>query len=190
MHVLSITSVFLATAILSSATPTGTSNLVPRACTTVYPALIDLIDQQNPTVANPSTNVEVALNDVAGTLYHRDALVRFDNIPAGSYACQLEAYFPAAATITQSGSTLVDVFSVDRNALATDTYAVSPQRVGIFGTLTFQSSATQPTKQVINSAACSPSLTYRLAISSQTAVGDVNFVNTAAAQGLQITFNC
>ncbi|KAI9874006.1 MAG: hypothetical protein M1830_010300 [Pleopsidium flavum] len=191
MHVLSVASVFLATALLSSATPTGTSNnLVPRACTTLFPTFIDHIDEQNPNTATVDSTFEVALDDNAGTLFHRDVLVRFDNIPAGSYGCQLDAFFPAGATITSTGATQVNVFSLDRLAEPTDTFATAPNNVNLFGTITFSSSATDSRTAVINSGVCAPSLSFRFTLASPTAIGDVNFAEILNTQGLRITFNC
>lgn len=190
MHVFSITSVFLATALLSSATPTGTSNLVPRACTTLFPTFIDHISEQNPTTSTTDTNFEVALDSVAGTLYHRDVLVRFDNIPAGSYGCQLDAFFPAGATVTNTGATQVNVFTLDQLAIATDTYATAPNDVSLFGTITFSASTTDVQKAVINSGVCAPSLSYRFSMASTTAIGDVMFQEILNTQGLRITYNC
>lgn len=191
MHALSITFAILATALLSSAKPTGTSNLVPRACTTVFPTFIDLIDQANPTTNTDGMQVTVALDPATGnTFTRRDALVRFDNIPAGSYACQLEAVFPAGATVTSTGASQVNVFSLDRLAEPTDTYATAPNNVGLFGTITFASDPNTATTRVINSAACAPSLSYRLSLASDSTAGSVSFAEVANSQGLQITFNC
>jgi len=191
MHAISIAATFLASALLSAATPTPT--LVPRACSTVFPTVIDLIDQAMPNSTTDGMTVTVALDQAANstTLTHRDALVIFNNIPAGAYGCQLEAIFPAGAVITSSGVTQVNVFSLNRVASPTDTYATAPNNVGQIGIITFSSSPTGPTKQVINSAACSTSLSYRLSLASDAnRPGSVTFQEIAGAQGLQITFNC
>lgn len=190
MHALSITSAILATALLSSAKPTAT--LVPRACTTVFPTFIDLIDQANPTTSTSGMDFTVALDPAAGnTFTRRDALVTFDNIPAGSYGCQLEAIFPAGATVTSTGASQVNVYSLDRVAAPTDTYATSPNNVILFGTITFASDPTGPTTRVINSAACAPSLSYRFSLAGDSGTaGSVSFAEIATTQGLQITFNC
>ena len=190
MHVVSITAAFLASAFLSSATPTGTSNLVPRACTTVFPTFIDHIGSQTPGTTLNDMNVVVGLDSVSGTLYNRDVLVRFDGIPAGSYGCQLDVTFPPATVITNTGATQVNVFTLSRLAVATDTYTSAPTNVDLFGTITFASDPVVQTTRVINSGVCAPSLSYRLTMGSTTNPGSVSFAEVATTQGLRITYNC
>lgn len=197
MHFTAITSTILTTALLSSALPTGTSDLVPRACTTQYPTLIDHIYELSPDVANQQSNffeiAHVPVPDGAPSrLYRRDVVVQFDHIPAGSYGCQLEAYFPAGGTVEQSGASRVDVFTVDRHATPGDTWNTAPKPVSLFGTVTFEAKGDEVVKRVLNSGVCDDTLTYRFTIASETEAGTVYFREGAGVggQGLRLTHNC
>lgn len=196
MHFIAITTTLLTTAFFSSAVPTGTSDLVPRACTTQYPTLIDHIYENSPDLANQQNNYfEIAHDTVSGgdpRLYRRDVIVQFDNIPANSYGCQLEAYFPAGGTVYQYGASQVNVFTVDKHATPADTWNTAPKPVSLFGTITFEAKANEPVKRVINSGVCNTTLTYRFTIASETQVGEVYFPEGPDfnGQGLRLTHNC
>ena len=196
MHTTSITTALLATALLSSAIPTGTSDLVPRSCTTEYPSLVDHIYEVTPDYANQQTDYfELALDTAVGgspRLYPRDVIVQFDNIPANSYGCQLEAHFPVGGHVEQHGASQVNVFTVDKPATPADTWNTAPQPVSLFGTLTFAASGTEAVTTVINSGVCNETLTYRFSIASATQIGEVYFQQApgAAGQSLRLTHNC
>ncbi|MCJ1368196.1 hypothetical protein MMC16_007337 [Acarospora aff. strigata] len=190
MYALAVTAAFLASALFSSATPTGTQDLVPRACSTVFPTFINSISEANPTSSTNGMTVEVALDDNNGTLQRRDVLVRFDNIPAGAYGCHLEAVFPAGATVTRTGSSSVNVFTLDRLTESGDTFETDPNDLNLFGTINFSSNQNEAQRTTINTAACESSLSYRLRIASATTAGSVNFEEIAGTQGLRITYNC
>ena len=196
MHFLPITTALLATALLSSAIPTGNSDLVPRSCTTQYPSLIDHIYEVDPDLANQQSYIfEAAYDTVNGhgsRLYRRDVVVQFDNIPAGSYGCQLEAYFPAGASVDQYGASQINVFTVDKHATAGDSWNTAPKPVSLFGTVRFEASGSEAVKRVINSAVCNDTLTYRFTIASETQFGEVYFKEVADGngQGLRLTHNC
>lgn len=196
MYALPITSIILATAFLSSAIPTGTSDLTPRACTTQYPTIIDHIYEISPNYANQQNNYfEIAYDTVSGSdsrLWRRDVVVQFENIPAGSYGCQLEAYFPAGGNVNQYGNSQVNVFTVDKPATPADTWNTAPRQKSLFGTITFEAKPFESTKRVINSGVCNSTLTYRFTIASSTAVGEVYFQEGPDfnGQGLRLTHNC
>lgn len=195
MHALPITSVILAAAFLSSAIPTGTANLTPRACVTQYPSLIDHIYEISPDYANSQTDFfEIAYDTVSGDsrLYRRDVVVQFDDIPAGSYGCQLEAYFPAGGHVDRYGASQVNVFTVDKHAAPGDTWDTAPRPRSLVGTITFEADPSGPAKRVVNSAVCNSTLTYRFTIASTTAVGEVYFQQAPGVngQGLRLTHNC
>ncbi|KAI9872654.1 MAG: hypothetical protein M1830_001366 [Pleopsidium flavum] len=195
MHVLPITSVILATAFLSSAIPTGTADLTPRACVTQYPSLFDHIYEASPNYANSQNDFfEIAYDTVSGQIgrYRRDVVVQFDNIPEGSYGCQLEAYFPAGGKVDQYGASQVNVFTVDKQATLGDTWNTAPRQRSLFGTITFEVNPNEPVKRVINSGVCNSTLTYRFTIASTTAFGEVYFQEGSSFNGqvLRLTHNC
>ncbi|KAF2257488.1 hypothetical protein CC78DRAFT_622578 [Lojkania enalia] len=91
-----------------------------------------------PQLANPSNA------DAGGTIVHTN-FVTFNNIPEGSYGCQLEMNFPAGRPIPNEGTGAINVYTVGPDG----------QDTGLFGTVICASSPVAPTKFVINSATCS-----------------------------------
>lgn len=195
-QLLSITSLFtllrLSSAVPTSVNdaPTSANDLERRACATEYPSIIQHIYQSNPDYGfnDPSY---FAVGGIDPNRY--EVIVQFDNIPAGSWGCQLEAYFPPGAYLYKNGASLVDVYSVDRKVSPSDTWNNSPNPTSLFGTIDFETKADEAVKRVINSATCSSTLTYRFKISSKTNEGSVYFPqqtgdNTKA--GLRLVHNC
>ncbi|KAH7361242.1 hypothetical protein BKA66DRAFT_444809 [Pyrenochaeta sp. MPI-SDFR-AT-0127] len=164
MQYITLASALMSTALLASAAPTSSAPLERRACSVAYPQAIgfpiNFDIHQDAGGANPVSNA-----------------LTFNNIPAGSYGCQLEVNFPAGYPITSSGSSAVNIYSYNGNSQT------------LFGTVTLQSSPVAPTKFVINSATCSTSMTYKIAIASETEAGRVAFADTKDA-GFTMTYNC
>jgi hypothetical protein len=165
MQYLTTVVALLSSSLLVSAAPTTAAPLDRRACSVAYPSAIGF-----------PINFDIH-QDAGGANKVTNALT-FNNIPAGSYGCQLEANFPAGYPITSSGNSQVNIYSTsgDNNGK-------------LFGTVTFASSPIAPTKFVINSAKCEPLMTYRMEIASQDQAGRVAFADTQAA-GLTMTYNC
>ncbi len=155
-------------------------------CQTVYPTIVARISQAQPSA---SLLPGFTISQEADASNKQDVLVEFD-IPAGSYGCQLEAFFPAGYSIQSSGETLVYVYSTDKNPSRDVTWATAPAPVSQVGTIEFASDPSKPTTEVINSFVCQPETTYRLSIGRDfTAAGSVSFAQTVGA-GLRITHNC
>jgi hypothetical protein len=199
MHSLSIAAAILVNVLIASAVPTGTVDLVPRACVTEYPSLHNNIMDVYPNRSRYDNLFDVNYGyTVGGFTFRTDQLVRFDSIPDGSYGCQLEVVFPAGRLgkeIFLAGKTKVNVYTVDRDVTRTDTWQYSPQPVSLFGTLDFDVDPNQPFKRVINSAVCKPSLSYRFSLESTTELGDVLYYPLQEGPGksgigLRITHNC
>ncbi|KAF2029045.1 hypothetical protein EK21DRAFT_113268 [Setomelanomma holmii] len=160
MHSIALTSALLSTALLTCAAPTLNS----RACSVAYPRSIGF-------------PINYSISQEAGGLNPHPNALGFDNIPSGSYGCQLEANFPANYPITSSGSSQLNIFATGDGA---DT---------LFGTVTLQSSPVAPTRFVVNSAVCKSSMQFRLEIASETEAGSVAFADTKDA-GFTMTYNC
>ncbi|KAK5013904.1 hypothetical protein LTR60_003623 [Cryomyces antarcticus] len=180
----------LASGVFVSATPVGSPTLNARACSTAYPA-IARVDSAQP-VASYLPGFVVSQD--AGAKNKQDAFAEFI-IPAGSYGCSLEAYFPAGYPISSSGKAQVYVYTTDKplsfSPRGSDvSWAYSPQTVSQVGTVTFTSDPAAPKRIFINSFACQPKMTYRFSISrDSTAAGAVSFQQTNGA-GLRMTYNC
>ncbi|KAI9779674.1 MAG: hypothetical protein M1816_003437 [Peltula sp. TS41687] len=189
-QLLSITSVFAILG-LSSAVPTAAPNeLERRACAIEYPSIIQHVFQGSPDYGfNDPSYVAIGGTDP----YRYDVIVQFDNIPTGSFGCQLEAYFPPGAYLYEDGASLVDVYAVDRKVSPTDTWNNSPNPTFLFGTIDFETKPNEVVKRVINSATCSSTLTYRFRISSKTTDGHVYFSQQTQDNlkaGLRLVHNC
>ncbi|KAF2116636.1 hypothetical protein BDV96DRAFT_686186 [Lophiotrema nucula] len=166
MQFLTIAAALASSALVSAAPKASSEPLERRACSVAYPASIgfpiNYDVHQDANGANARTNI-----------------VSFNNIPAGSYGCQLEVNFPTNYPITHSGASTVSVFTLDKNG----------KEAGLFGTVNFVSSPVAPTKYVINSATCSNLMTYELKIASPTLAGRTAFADTKDA-GITMTYNC
>lgn len=92
-------------------------------------------------------------------------------------ACQLEAYFPAGFNIQSSGNAAVNVIDLNGNSPGS-----------IVGTITFQSSPTEPTRRFINSFGCRPYMAYRLEIAGE-GPGSVSYAAQPGA-GLRMSHSC
>ncbi|KAI9706433.1 MAG: hypothetical protein M1836_003439 [Candelina mexicana] len=198
MHLLLISSTLLVGAVLTSAIPTPTEDLVPRACSTNSSPAIARVEEARP-VESYLPGFIVAQD--AGRANKKDAFAEF-SVPDGAYGCQLEAVFPIGYSIQSSGNPQVYVYSTDGPLSYSPrgidvSWAYSPKPVSQVGTVVFSSvydpskqSKYDPAKVVINSFVCKPKLTFRFSIASdQTAASSVSFEQTTQA-GLRLTYNC
>lgn len=164
MQYLTIVAALLSSALLTTAAPTSSEPLTRRACQVAYPRSIGF-------------PINYDVHQGANRANSRVNSLTFDNIPAGSYGCQLEVNFPKGYPITSEGSSSINVF------------ALNGDQKTLFGTVTLQSSPIAPTKFVINSAGCKTRMPYMLEIASDTLAGKVAFADTKEA-GFTMTYNC
>lgn len=140
--------------LLTTALPT---TLSPRACTIEQPTL-------SPDAGKFSVSVG------------KDTTAQF-NVPAGSWGCQLEFFFPAGFNKLQlSGHTQqVNVYTKnDQN------------QEFLFGTTTFTAGVVQQdTRIFVNSATCAPNLNYTFRL-----VGDGSVFFEQGAAQLRLSHNC
>jgi len=187
---------FAATALtaLVSASPTP-ANLSPRACTTQLPTSYQEIIQVLPTNSYPQNQNFYAYFD-ANTGYHVDTLVHFTGIPAGSYGCQLVVEFSGTNNPTSSGATQLNVYNLlgaENDITPTSNYqqyfpnggSGAPNGTALWGTVTLDGQ-----RHVINSAVCTPSMSFLFEIASETTSGVVEWNNLAAGNGFELTYNC
>jgi hypothetical protein len=189
-QLLSIASLFAAIGFSSAAAvPASAPALERRACAIEYPSIIQHIWQGSPDAGNNDPSY-FAVGGIEP--YKYDVIVQFENIPAGSWGCQLEAFFPPGAFLYESGATLVDVYAVDRPVTPSDTWNRSPKPTHLFGSINFETKPDQEVRQFINSASCSPTMTYRFTISSKTTEGYVYFPQGTDGNraGIRLTHNC
>lgn len=199
---------------LSSAVPTP-ANVAPRCGTTLVPTFLQQLDEANPTYVGPNTmstggEFFVSQNtDANGNIIERIYQVAaFENIPAGSYGCQLAVTFPDTYTINIFGTPTLNVTTLFNDDSTSITYPNNwswdtffpptspPFGQGLFGTVTIAPGTTQ----VINSEAC-PVGGGNLAFVFSIAVWEtepasvefseyVNAINGAGLAGVYLTYDC
>lgn len=160
------------------------------SCTTIYPEYARVSQAQPVASYLPG----FIISQDAGATNKNDMFIEF-SVPAGSYGCQVETYFPAGYPITASGRQDVYIYSTDRPVTRSPrgidvSWAYCPAPVSQVGTTKFESNPTTPTKKVINSFACQPKMTYRLSIGRDYMnAGSVSFAQGSGG-GLRMTYNC
>ncbi|RHZ69174.1 hypothetical protein CDV55_107302 [Aspergillus turcosus] len=184
----------------ATATPTPTDDLVPRACGTLGPSVIDVLRVSTPDNASPGQQFTVSR---AGYPPYNTqiAALTFNYIPAGATGCMLEIDIPALAQANQiaEGATQVDVWTTDPwdwNSLPT--YNKPPKKREMVGTYIFPTQpTTEETKTIIASNTCSDPMSFLVELSGwQTQSGSVNFYNTLGGKqgivpiGFRMIFNC
>ncbi|MCJ1253043.1 hypothetical protein MMC24_000850 [Lignoscripta atroalba] len=175
---------------LAAPTANAESPYSPTSCTTVSPAIARVSEAQPVESYLPG----FIISQDSNASNKQDVFAEF-TIPAGSWGCQLEAYFPAAYPVQSSGQTQVYVYSVDgplsRSPRGIDvSWAYSPAPVSHVGTVRFESDAGSATRRVINSFACQATMTYRLSIGRDYRdAGAVAFEQSESA-GLRMRYNC
>ncbi len=160
------------------------------SCTTIYPEYARVSQAQPVESYLPGFKI----SQDTGATNKNDMLIEFA-VPAGSYGCQLETYFPPGYPITKSGRQDVYIYSTDRPVTRSPrgidvSWAYSPAPVSQVGSTKFESDPTTPIRKVINSFSCQAKMTYRLSIGRDWSdAGNVEFVQGNGA-GLRMTYNC
>jgi hypothetical protein len=163
----------LSLATLITAAPAGN---VARATQSLLPALIIPIESNAPDQSfGASTVVQVSNEMVVGSATYDD-LLRFDNIPADAFWCHLALQFPDPSYLQISGAATLNVYTVDRNTTATDTWGNSPQKVSLVSSVNLQEGFSP--EIVLTTDRCTPSLSYRLEIADLTKDGSIHFDQT------------
>lgn len=193
---------------LSSAIPTP-SNLAARTCgKQAFPTFIQQIEEINPTTVGPNTLTTNGLFvasqafNSAGQVDDRvSTVIGFENIPAGSYGCQLSVTFPANYPITSSGQPTLNVTTLYKSDPAAITYpnnfswdtVTEGEDQGLFGTVTLAAGTTYQ----INSESCSDNLAFVFSIASwesqQASVTFDEYINQqngAGLAGAYLTYDC
>lgn len=199
---------------LASAVPTPVE-LAGRCGTTLVPSILQQISEANPSVSGDNTvatggDFHVSQSvDANGNVVDRIVqAVGFQNIPAGSYGCQLAVTFPPNYPITSTGQPTLNVTTllngasseiVYPNDLSWSTLFYPGSQIyeeGLFGTVTM----TAGTTQIINSEACpigGGNLAFIFSIASwETQAASVEFnedensMNGAGLAGVYLTYDC
>ena len=196
MHLTSLFTLTALTALVSSS-PTPIQHAA-RSCTIKLPSTYQQIEEATPSTAYPQGR-QFLVSRTASPGNDVDTLVHFTGIPTGSYGCQLDVSFFPAFTISSTGaSTQLNVFKLGNNITVDSTYADyfpsggsgSPVNSTLFGTITLEGMGQ---KAVINSAVCTPDMSFLFEIANQGA-GNVSFFdqgdNLTGIAGFYLNYDC
>ena len=190
-------------------------DLAARCGQTLVPTFLQQLTESNPTAVNPntlSTNGDFLVSqtvDAFGNVGNRVyQVVAFENIPAGSYGCQLNYVLPPSASVTITGNPTLNITTLYNddsgsitfpNTYSWDTFFPPPSPPfgqGLFGTSNFVSGGSA----VINSEGCpvgGGNLAFVFSIASWISESAsiefdeyVNVANGAGLTGVYLTLDC
>ena len=164
MHFTTVASALLASALLTSASPSARLAQRQSSCQTAYPESIGF-------------PINYSISQDAGGANKVSDTISF-SFPPNSYGCTLRYDFPAGYPITSSGNSQVYIFAESGPSVGSQV-----------GTVAFVSDPNSATGGVINSFACESQMVFEMSIGSQTDAGSVSFADTASA-GLTMTYDC
>jgi hypothetical protein len=206
MHTTFVLLSALLSSTLSLAAPTAkpSSPLTARSCKSLSPSLITQIISDAPDASygdHPFVTVSNGPSTVSGFNTRTvDTLIRFDGFVAGDYGCELALQFPSAQSVTASGATSVNIYTLTGDVSESDTWNSAPAKQSLWGTVNLASGnpASSGTTVVINSETCASSLSFRLELAGieYGAQGSVDFENAessgeaAGSEGLAILYDC
>ncbi|KAE8149873.1 hypothetical protein BDV25DRAFT_172543 [Aspergillus avenaceus] len=183
--------------LLSAVTAVPTpSELLPRACTTLAPSAIDILDASTP--SSPNTGTQFQLERTSSRQNVKISALTFNNIPAGSTGCRLEIEFPPLTRSNEvaHGANGAQVWSTDPwEASSPPTWSQQPNKREMVGTYNFPTAQTQaPSHTVIASNSCSSTMSWLVELADwQQTEGGVDFqnsVNGIEKTGFMLVFNC
>jgi hypothetical protein len=179
---------------LSAGAPTGTSDLVRRACTTALPSYVGWIDSEYPNESfNHSTvgNVQEFRLNHGSTIFgtaERKSLIRFD-IPRGSTGCMLSLAFPPQFVVA-GGESQADVYGIEGNAGPQFTWNNPPVTTTKWATTTWPDTPGPAFSTILQSNTCSTQVSFFFQLSPwQTGSGFVDFINQQSI-GFSMIYDC
>jgi hypothetical protein len=183
-------SLVLITAALSAAVAVP---LEQRACTTIQPTSIDVLNQAHPNT--PSLGTQFTLGRTSSRTDNIISTLTFENIPHGATGCMINILIPVLTEpneIASGTATQADVWTVQPwTTSSPPTFNKPPVRNQFVSTTIFQTGVTSsPYATVLESNSCSPVMSLLFELSTwQQGSGFVNFANSPAI-GFSLTFNC
>jgi len=184
---------------IASALPSPVANpeaspaeLVPRACSTLGPSPIDVLEKSDPNNPHDGPVFQLDRTGSSGS-YTNDniTVLTFNYIPAGATGCMLQVEFPPLTQPNQIASgtaTQANVWTVAPDPNGVSTYNNPPVRNQFVSTLIFPTTtSTEIYKTILYSNTCSPTMSFLFELSTwQQGTGHVQFFNSLGGkQGLQ-----
>ncbi|RAL03284.1 uncharacterized protein BO80DRAFT_423217 [Aspergillus ibericus CBS 121593] len=180
----------LASLALASPTPV---DLAARACTTISPTIIDVLDSANPNTPSPGQHFSLARSATANT---KVSALTFTGIPNDATGCMLAVDIPALTQPIAQGSSQADIWSTDPwDSNSLPTWANQPNRREMVGTYQFPNApTTTPAHTIVASNACSTTMSWLALLSTwQSTAGSVDFDNSVTGSnpiGFSLVYNC
>ncbi|KAL9618451.1 MAG: hypothetical protein Q9160_006829 [Pyrenula sp. 1 TL-2023] len=216
----SITALLLSSSISALPNPSPAQDLTPRACSTISPSPIDILDASKPDEVTYDGDLVLNRTSNGNNGYQntKSTLVSFNNIPWQATGCMLRLTIPkltktsqiARANPDQSGAFQADVWKVEADPLGRATWNTPPKKDQFVSTIRFPTTQQdQPFETYIWSGVC-PSvnpqshypyggvLSFLLEGSGwQQFAGDVRLYNSIGGKsanpepaGLALVYNC
>ncbi|PYI03167.1 hypothetical protein BO78DRAFT_323441 [Aspergillus sclerotiicarbonarius CBS 121057] len=180
----------LASMALASPTPV---DLVARACTTISPSTIDVLDSANPNTPSTGQHFSLARTATANT---KVSALTFTGIPNDATGCMLTIDIPALTQPIAQGANQADIWSTDPwDSNSPPTWNNQPNKREMVGTYQFPNTPTStPAHTIIASNTCSTTMSWLALLSTwQTTSGTVDFQNSIAGTnptGFSLVYNC
>jgi hypothetical protein len=208
MHLSNYLASILTLTTLASALPTATLDaspepaaaaLLPRACTTIPPSSINILQKGDPSHPHNGLIFNLARGGNPPSNEYI-SVVTFTNIPPGATGCMLRVQFPPLQypnQITIGPANQADVWSVAPDPNGLSTWNNPPARDQWVATTRFPEAKSEtPTEGVLASNTCSPTMSFLFEQSDWQGGGSVRFYNSAGGNsglpplGFSMVFNC
>ncbi|PYI33554.1 hypothetical protein BO86DRAFT_392332 [Aspergillus japonicus CBS 114.51] len=185
-----------ALATLALAAPSPAGDVVPRACTTILPSSIDVLDSAHPNTANVGQRFTLRRSGSPGSSVTNKKIsaFTFTDIPAGATGCTLQVNVPPLTTANQIawGSNQAEFWTTNAwTAANAPTWSNPPTRGQMVSTFQFPTGVTTTsTQQNLASNTCSNTMSFLALLSDwQGAEGQVDFTQ-GADLGFKLIYNC
>ena len=175
--------------IVSLASPLNGTSIWPRKCGTAHVCQVSVVNKAKSDLLYGHERFGV-LRHHHGDSDEADILVRFDLIPRGSYACQLELAPGFGSVISDLGGLQMDVFLLGEHMpVGGMSWNQAPSHQSYIGSLTQSANTTMQAPIVINTVVCRPTLCFRIAVTREMELGDARLADMFR-RALRIVYNC
>ncbi|PWY76096.1 hypothetical protein BO94DRAFT_208750 [Aspergillus sclerotioniger CBS 115572] len=179
-------------ATMTIASPTSV-DLAARACTTISPSIIDVLDSANPDSPSPGQHFSLAR---FATEHTKISALTFTGIPNDATGCMLAIDIPVLTHPIAQGANQADIWSTDPwDSTSLPTWNNQPKRREMVETYQFPNTQTSsPTHTILASNTFSSTLSWVALLSTwQTTLGTVDFLNSISGGnpiGFSLVYNC
>jgi len=183
-----------ASSLFTNAAPTATNDLVARACTTVTPSWVDILDKAYPNQGNTGSKFALTRTGGPGTNTRKTAFI-FQNIPAGSTGCMLQIEWPAGSDFGD-GSNTANLFTTEDFHTWTPTWNHQPKTIAQVASTNLPTDKNSDAfKTILYADSCKPNMGFLLELAEwQQQAGDFSFTQKGWGYdtkiGFSMIYNC